>query len=97
MTKQEFLRKFDSKEKFTEKEIKNLIFYDDVNEVDRIEEEKERWTQSIAVIIEINGRYFKLRYDEGLTEMQANIYYTDVVEVKPVKKTIIITEWNPMK
>lgn len=36
-------------------------------------------------------------YDEGLTEYQDNEYYTDIVEVRPVEKMVMITEWEEIK
>lgn len=96
MTDKEFLEKYDKGEKFTEEETKELImeFY----EVDRIEGENRRWSRWVDVIIEVEGRYFMIGYDEGLTEMQPNDYYdSHVEEVKQVEKTIVVKEWRKVK
>ena len=96
MTEKEFLEKFDKGEKLTESEIQELIW--EFKEVERIEGENRRWSRWVDVIIEVEGRYFMTGYDEGLTEYQENDYYdSDVVEVKPVEKTIVIKEWKKVK
>ena len=88
---QYIINKYDSKERLTKKEIKELIWN---YEYERIEGKNRRWSRWVDVIIKLKDRYFKIAFDEGLTEMQPDEYYTDIEEVKPVEKTIVITEWE---
>ena len=42
----------------------------------------------------LKDRYFRVGFDEGLTEMQPNEYYTDIVEVKPVATVKTVINWE---
>lgn len=62
--------------------------------VDIVYDEPRRWTRWCEVIIEYNGRYFSVGYDEGLTECQENEYnYSDIIEVIPKEEVITVRKW----
>lgn len=88
---QYIIDKYDNKEPLTEKEVRELIWHYDY---ERIECENRRWNRWVDVIIKLKDRYFKVGFDEGLTEMQPNEYYTDIVEVKPVATVKTVINWE---
>lgn len=88
---QYIIDKYDNKEPLTEKEIRELIWNYDY---ERIEGENRRWNRWVDVIIKLKDRYFTVGFDEGLTEMQPNEYYTDIVEVKPVATVKTVINWE---
>lgn len=64
-------------------------------EVDLEEGENRRWSRTNVSVIEINGRYFSLEWEEGLTEYQENEYPEQTaVEVEKVEKQIVVTSWE---
>lgn len=88
---QYIIDKYDNKEPLTKEEVRELIWdYD----YERIEGESRRWNRWINVIIKLKDRYFRVGFDEGLTEMQPNEYYTDIVEVKPVATVKTVINWE---
>ena len=88
---QYIIDKYDNKEPLTEKEVRELIWNYDY---ERIEGENRRWARWVYVIVKLKDRYFRVGFDEGLTEMQPNEYYTDIVEVKPVATVKTIINWE---
>lgn len=88
---QYIIDKYDNKEPLTKQEVRELIWNYDYK---RIEGENRRWNRWVDVIVKLKDRYFKVGYDEGLTEMQENEYYTDIVEVVPVAKVVTVVEWE---
>lgn len=89
------LRKIDSGEELTEDELKELTEY----EIEQEKGENRRWTRTITSIVELFGRFFALEWEEALTEMQENEFYSQPYEVEKVtyEKTITVTEWKPLK
>lgn len=88
---QYIIDKYDNKEPLTKEEVRELIWdYD----YERIEGENRRWARWVDVIVKLKDRYFRVGFDEGLTEMQPNVYYTDIVEVKPVATVKTIINWE---
>ena len=88
---QYIIDKYDNKEPLTKEEVRELIWdYD----YERIEGESRRWNRWINVIIKLKDRYFRVGFDEGLTEMQPNEYYTDIVEVNPVATVKTVINWE---
>ena len=62
--------------------------------IDRIEDEPKRWYREIALIYKIQNRYFKLCYDQALTELQEDDFWPQTAkEVSPRKKIIETIEW----
>ena len=54
-----------------------------------------RWTRTNTTIISLMGRYFRIHWEEGLTEYQENEYMEQPVEVfkHTYQKMIEVTEW----
>ena len=101
MTTKEFLERYDNEERFNEAELETIFeldFYDDEDDkVYIIEEEYDeprRWSRFHTRWVEINGRFFELNADEGLTEYQDTEYMIQPQEVtcKQVTRTIVVTE-----
>ena len=92
----EMLDKIDSSDDLTERELKSLPW--EFNEIERTYGDNRRWARKTTSIIEIGGRFFKLDWDEGLTEMQEHEFYYQPVEVKEktYEKTITVKEWIPV-
>lgn len=76
----------------SEEEVKNIVYEDLFYQVDRVEGEDHRWTREIDLIYEIDGNYYSLYYNEGLTECQeAEFWEQEAFKVE--KKPITIYEW----
>ena len=95
MENEEFIKKYDNKERFSDNELSRLVW--EMNEVDEIRGENRRWSQSVETIFEVEGRYFSLMWENGLTEMQENEFYDQPVEVELVEKVVTKTvkNWVP--
>jgi len=89
----DMLEKIDSKVKFSEKDLSYLV--SEFNVIKNTYGDNRRWSRSVTSIIEIGERFFKVDWEEGLTECQENEFYYQPKEVekKTYKKTIIVTEW----
>ena len=89
----DFLERFDRGEKFDRNELKECRY--DFLVVDEIEGDAGRWTTAVRTIFEVGGRFFSLRWDRGLTEMQENefMYQPKEVVKRTYEKTIEVTEW----
>lgn len=95
MNANEFITKFDNKEDFTEEELKKIVFYG-MNGIDNSWEKEggdHRWHREMTTIIQIGDRYFSFDWMKGLTEYQQDYFYDQPYEVKPVEKTVVVTEW----
>lgn len=88
------LKKLDSGKKLSKNEIRELVWE---YEIETTYGENCRWTRSVNTIIKIKGRFFSIDWEEGLTEMQENEYWSQPIEVYPrtYEKTITVTEWIP--
>lgn len=91
---EELLKKIDSSEELTDREIREVLEY----EVESEYGENRRWSRSVTTISKIGERYFMTEWEEGLTECQQNTYGEQPEEVrkKTYEKTITITEWVSM-
>lgn len=105
MTVKEFLTRYDAGEEFSEHELHDIFWLDfeedETDEVCRIEEEYDeprRWSRNHTQWVKINGRFFELNADEGLTELQDTNYWEQPKEVSltQVTKTITVTgnQWE---
>lgn len=86
------LQKIDRKEALTEKELRELVFG---NEVETENGDNRRWSRTNTTIIELKGRFFSIDWEQGLTEYQENEFNNQPIEVekKTYPKTIMVTEW----
>lgn len=91
----EMVAKIDAGEALTRSELDALIEY----ELEHETGDNDRWTRSVASIIELCGRHFSLTWQEGLTEYQENSFFNQPYEVweHTYEKTITVTEWTTEK
>ena len=99
MTNKEFLERYDAKNKFSEDELKMMVWGEYPTESELIEEnagDEGRWYRYMNTIFKVDGRYFSLSWSRGLTECQENEYMYQPVEVKlhEYEKTITVREWE---
>lgn len=85
------VNKLKSGEMLNESEIKTLVY--DGFEVDEIEGDSYRWTQSVQTIIDIDGELWAIDWQRGLTEYQENEFYNQPYRVEKREKQIVITEY----
>lgn len=82
------------KRKFTELEVNNLVWE---NEVERTEGEDRRWSRTNTSIVDVDGKLYRLFWEEGLTENQDNGYSEqEAEEVFKHEWTEVVTkhEWR---
>lgn len=79
-------------EYLSEEEVAGWIY--EVEPIDRIADEPRRWHSEITLIYKLQNRYFKLCYDQALTEIQEDEFWPQTAqEVTPHKKIIETIEW----
>lgn len=86
------LSKIDLGENLTEDELKELVFEYTWDEVDA--GGKLRWTQPKCTIIKLDNRYFRINWQEALTEMQENSFDNQPVEVEQYERIVVIRDWR---
>jgi hypothetical protein len=64
--------------------------------IDTIEEYDSRWMNGILEVVEIDeGVYIGVRWEQGKTEMQENMYDdNNVYLLERVEKVVTTVEWN---
>lgn len=62
----------------------------DYEEIDEVEGDSGRWTQSVETIISVGGVLWCIPWKKGLTEMQENEFYWQPYRV--IRKERIVTE-----
>ena len=89
------LEKIDTGEELSESELSRLCYEHSIWDEDG---DEGRWTRSVESVIELDGRYFSIIWDRGLTECQENEFWNQPVEVRKhtYEKTIEVTEWIPI-
>ncbi len=88
-------------EKLGEEELRTLAYEADcagkgVREVETTYGEPRRWMRSAHTIVELFGRYWRIDWDQGLTELQENEFWEQPVEVAPKKEIVPaheVTKW----
>jgi len=77
--------------KFTKKQIEELVWESDV---ETFHGENRRWSRSNSTVVEYEGKFYELYWEEGLTEGQENEFEAqDAPEVKQVTETLAVTKW----
>ena len=84
----EFIEAFDSGVEINEQTLLNYAYSGEVIE----EGENRRWSRPVTSIAKINGRYFKILWEEGLTEYQDNSVWDAPIEVNRLEYDKIIPE-----
>lgn len=88
MENKEILRMIDAGEKFSEEQLEDMVF--ELEEETRYGE-NGRWTRRATTIIEIEGRFFKIKWEEPLTEMSGSPVF-DFQPVEVIRKERIETK-----
>lgn len=91
MDDSEFLWRFDEGDKFSERELSIMPW--EMNVVETIYGENQRWTRPVQTIFEVQGRLFALDWDEGLTESQDHEFDLQPYEVEKRTKVIEVNEY----
>ena len=90
-----YLNKLDSGEGLTERECLDLVYEFDI---ENSYGDNRRWSRMVETICNLNGRYFKVSWDQGLTEYQDDACYDQPIEVELHEwdevKTVHIREWR---
>lgn len=97
MTNEEFLRKFDAHEKFSEEEIKEMCWGEVGKVLEKSVVDQGSWTISKELIFEVGSRFFSIFWTEGATEEQDDCKeYPDYpTEVRRVEK--IVYDYLPIE
>ena len=95
------IEKLRAKEHFTKHELKCLVFGDFENDEDDLIEivetipgEDHRWHREMTTILKCGNEYWAVLWMEGLTEMQENDFWDQPYRVKPVKRKVVVTEYE---
>ena len=94
-----FLNKYDNHIEFEPQDYQRLVYEYELPEETRYGEPR-RWSRWAVSICKLKDRYFKVDWDQGLTEMQEDEFYDSTIEeVRPYEyeKTITVKEWRPVK
>ena len=93
MTNEEFLQRYDSGEPdFTEDEIEKMAYEEFGNWIRTAEGRRHRWYREVITIFEVNGRFFAVSWNRGLTELQEDDF-DDAEAYEVEKKAKVIIEW----
>lgn len=94
MSEEQIIEKLKNKEKFTESEIKEILW--DFEQVWEEEGENRRWTRSVSTVIKVGEYFIMVNWEQGLTECQENEYWEQPYFVKQHKytKKIEVEEWE---
>ena len=85
--------------KLDEDELKALVFEtygEGVREVEVTFDEPRRWLRGAHTVVELYGRYWRIDWEQGLTEYQEDEFWDQPVEVVPVREIIPaheVTRW----
>ena len=85
----EFVEAFDSGVEINERTLLGYAYGSEVEEG-----ENRRWSRSMTSIVEVKGRYFSIKWENGLTEYQENSCYDQPVELEKVEYDKIIPEYT---
>ena len=83
------VEKIDKGENLTERELSRIQEF----EIESETGEHGRWTCSVESILLVCDRHFLLNWEQGLTEMQDNEFYSQPYEVEKKEETITVTRW----
>ena len=83
-----------SGETLSEREIRDLI---NEYEIEEIAGDSGRWTRYMTTIIQVDGVFYSIDWQQGLTEMQCDAYLDQPVKVRKhtYQKMITVVEWLP--
>ena len=86
------IHKIEKGEQLDKDELRELVHE---YEVETHHGSNRRWTRTNTTIISLMGRYFRIHWEEGLTEYQEDEYMEQPIEVfkHTYQKMIEVTEW----
>ena len=92
----EVIRKIKEKEDFTEKEIEDLVWESEFEQVWEEEGEDHRWQREMSTVIKVGDYFVRIDWLKGLTECQESEYLKNPYFVKEKKttKTIEVVDWE---
>lgn len=91
------LKKIANKEQLTAKDVEMLIYEDGFN-IETVVIDKYDWTELVNTIIELDGKYYRVYWEQALTECQDDIFESQLaIEVEKKKKIIETYEWVEIK
>lgn len=91
MDDSEFLWRFDEGDKFSERELSIMPW--EMNVVETIYGDNDRWTRPVQTVFEVQGRLFALDWFQGLTENQEHEFFDQPYEVEKRTKVIEVNEY----
>lgn len=92
---QEIFDKIKNKEELDPDEIEGL-FYIDGLVVDENHIVNYTWREALESIIKIEDKYYRIKWERGLTENQPNEYPSQVlIEVEPYEEVLL--SWRKVK
>ena len=83
-----------SGETLSERDIRDLI---NEYEIEEIAGDSGRWTRFMTTIIQVDGVFYSIDWQQGLTEMQCDEYLDQPVKVRKhtYQKMVTVVEWLP--
>lgn len=105
ITKKDFENKLYNKN-FSQEELESLSWLDfqcidselNLEKIDEIKDNYlDRWSRSASFIFIYNNEFFRVDYDEGLTEYQEDCNFSQPYKVQKREKQITIIEWEEIK
>ena len=77
------------KRKFSEEEVEDWAYEGEFEEG-----EQRRGVTSMVTIAEVDGKFYSLNWDRGLTESQEDYYpEQEADEVEQIEETIVVKKW----
>lgn len=94
-TAEDFLAAYDDGYKFSEEEIEQLAWGtpEFSSLVTQEEGYNSRWDKEMMSVIKVKDRYFGVNWLKTMVEWGKTCYDGPIYELKPVKRTIEVTEW----
>lgn len=91
------LKKIANKEQLTAEDVEMLIYEDGFN-IETVVIDKYDWTELVNTIIELDGKYYRVYWEQALTENQEDYFESQLaIEVEKKKKVIETHEWVEIK
>lgn len=91
------LKKIANKEQLTAEDVEMLIYEDGFN-IETVVIDKYDWTELVNTIIKLGGKYYRVYWEQALTENQEDYFESQLaIEVKKKKKIIETYEWVEIK
>ena len=89
-----YLNKLDNGEELTERECLDMAYEFDI---ENNYGDNRRWSRMVETICDLNGRYFRVFWDQGLTEMEPDACYEQPYEVELNEydevRTVHVRKW----